>query len=85
MVDPTSGLQTEINEYGPEVTADEVGALVDRVRYLAGAVSTVVFAGSLPRRMETCTAIDIAGRGIADASSMKESVRVCAMIATSPA
>lgn len=27
------------------------------------------------------TAIDIAGRGIADASSMKESVRVCAMIA----
>jgi len=27
------------------------------------------------------TAVDIAGRGIADASSMKESVRVCAMIA----
>jgi 4-hydroxythreonine-4-phosphate dehydrogenase len=27
------------------------------------------------------TAIDIAGRGIADASSMKQSVRVCAMIA----
>jgi 4-hydroxythreonine-4-phosphate dehydrogenase len=27
------------------------------------------------------TAIDIAGRGIADASSMKESVRVCAAIA----
>ena len=27
------------------------------------------------------TAIDIAGRGVADASSMKESVRVCAMIA----
>jgi len=27
------------------------------------------------------TAIDIAGRGIADASSMKESIRVCAMIA----
>ena len=27
------------------------------------------------------TALDIAGRGVADASSMKESVRVCAMIA----
>jgi len=59
VVDPTSGLQTEINEYGPEVTADEVGALVDRVRYLAGAVSTVVFAGSLPRRMETSFYADV--------------------------
>ncbi len=53
VVDPTSGLQTEINEYGPEVTADEVGSLLDKVRYLASAVSTVVLAGSLPRRVET--------------------------------
>jgi 1-phosphofructokinase family hexose kinase len=53
VVDPTSGLQTEINEYGPEVTPEEIAALLDRVRYLAGAVSTVVLAGSLPRRVET--------------------------------
>lgn len=53
VVDPTSGLQTEINEYGPEVAPEEVAALLDKVRYLAGAVSTVVLAGSLPRRVET--------------------------------
>ena len=62
VVDPTSGLQTEINEYGPEVTADELEALVDSVRYLAGAVSTVVFAGSLPRRVETSFYADVIAR-----------------------
>ena len=35
VVDPTSGLQTEINEYGPEVTADEVGG-AGRPRPLPG-------------------------------------------------
>ncbi|HEY0388177.1 MAG TPA: 1-phosphofructokinase family hexose kinase [Gaiellales bacterium] len=59
VVDPTSGLQTEINEYGPEVTADEVAALLEKVRYLAGAVSTVVLAGSLPRRVETSFYADL--------------------------
>jgi 1-phosphofructokinase family hexose kinase len=52
VVDPTSGLSTEINEYGPEVTGEEIAALLDKVRYLAGGVSAVVFAGSLPRRLE---------------------------------
>jgi 1-phosphofructokinase family hexose kinase len=59
VVDPTSGLQTEINEYGPEVIADEIAALLDKVRYLAGAVSTVVLAGSLPRRVETSFYADV--------------------------
>jgi 1-phosphofructokinase/tagatose 6-phosphate kinase len=59
VVDPTSGLQTEINEYGPEVTADEVAALLEKVRYLAAAVSTVVLAGSLPRRVETSFYADL--------------------------
>ena len=53
VIDPTSGLSTEINEYGPEVTEEEVEALLDKIRYLAGAVSTIVFAGSLPRRVPT--------------------------------
>jgi len=53
VVDPTSGLQTEINEYGPEVTAEEVSTLLEKIRYLSGAVKVVVFAGSLPRKVDT--------------------------------
>jgi 1-phosphofructokinase family hexose kinase len=53
VVDPTSGVQTEIYEYGPEVTEDELEMLREKLRYLSGAVSTVVFAGSLPRRVPT--------------------------------
>src|SRR5262249_23047215 len=59
VVDPTSGLSTEINEYGPEVTPEEINALLDRVRYLAGAVSSIVFAGSLPRKVETSFYADV--------------------------
>jgi 1-phosphofructokinase family hexose kinase len=51
VVDPTSGIQTEIYEYGPEISAEELAVLVEKLRYLAGAVSTVVFAGSLPRKV----------------------------------
>jgi len=53
VVDPTSGLQTEINEYGPEVTVDEIATLLEKIRYLSGAVKVVVFAGSLPRKVDT--------------------------------
>ncbi len=59
VVDPTNGLQTEINEYGPEVTPADIETLMEKVRYLAGAVSTVVFAGSLPRRMDTSFYCDV--------------------------
>ena len=52
VVDPTSGVQTEINEYGPEVTAAELDALRDKLRYLSGAISVAVFAGSLPRKVD---------------------------------
>lgn len=51
VVDPTSGVQTEINEYGPEVTDAELQVLWEKLRYLSGAVTTVVFAGSLPRKV----------------------------------
>ena len=53
VIDPTSGLVTEINEYGPEVTKDELETLLEKLRYLSGAVSTVVFSGSLPRKVST--------------------------------
>jgi 1-phosphofructokinase family hexose kinase len=52
VVDPTSGVQTEINEYGPEVSAEELDQLREKLRYLAGAVTTAVFAGSLPRKVD---------------------------------
>jgi 1-phosphofructokinase/tagatose 6-phosphate kinase len=59
VVDPTSGLQTEINEYGPEVTAEEVAILLEKIRYLSRAVSTVVFAGSLPRKVDNSFYADV--------------------------
>jgi 1-phosphofructokinase/tagatose 6-phosphate kinase len=52
VIDPTTGRQTEIFEYGPEVGADELGMLSDKLRYLAPSASAIVLAGSLPRRVD---------------------------------
>ena len=49
VVDPTSGTQTEINEWGPKVTEAELGILMDKIRYLSRGAETCVFAGTLPR------------------------------------
>jgi 1-phosphofructokinase family hexose kinase len=49
VVDPASGQQTEINEWGPKVTETELGVLMDKLRYLSRGADAVVFAGSLPR------------------------------------
>jgi 1-phosphofructokinase/tagatose 6-phosphate kinase len=49
VVDPTSGRQTEINEWGPKVTESELEILMDKLRYLSRGAQAVVFAGSLPR------------------------------------
>lgn len=49
VVDPTSGRQTEINEWGPKVSEGELGMLMDKLRYLSRGADAVVFAGSLPR------------------------------------
>ena len=49
VVDPTSGTQTEINEWGPKVSETELEMLLDKVRYLSRSAEAVVFAGSLPR------------------------------------
>ena len=53
VLDPTSGEQTEINEPGPEVTQREVELFTDKLLYLAQGAQLVVFAGSLPRGIET--------------------------------
>ena len=52
VVDPTSGTQTEINEWGPHVEPEELDMLREKLRYLASAADTVVFAGSLPRAVD---------------------------------
>ena len=49
VVDPTSGKQTEINEWGPKVSEAELEILLDKLRYLSRGADAIVFAGSLPR------------------------------------
>jgi 1-phosphofructokinase family hexose kinase len=53
VLDPTSNVYTEINEWGPEVAEDELDTLREKLAYLAQGAEFVVFAGSLPRRVET--------------------------------
>jgi 1-phosphofructokinase family hexose kinase len=52
VLDPTTGLQTEINERGPAVSEREVELFRDKLVYLARGAAIVVFAGSLPRGVE---------------------------------
>ena len=49
VVDPASGEQTEINEYGPEVSEAELDLFRDKLLYLAKGAGACVFCGSLPR------------------------------------
>src|ERR1700744_5365705 len=53
VLDPTTGAQTEINERGPSVSAREVELFRDKLMYLARGAAIVVFAGSLPRGLES--------------------------------
>ncbi len=48
VIDPTSGEQTEINERGPDVSADELDRFLEKLLYLAGGARICVIAGSLP-------------------------------------
>ena len=52
VLDPTTGVQTEINERGPAVTPHEVELFRDKLVYLARGAAIVVFAGSLPRGVD---------------------------------
>ena len=49
VVDPTSSSYTEINEWGPSVSATELDTLLEKLRYLSQSAEYVVFSGSLPR------------------------------------
>src|ERR1700734_2575573 len=52
VLDPTTGLHTEINERGPAVSAQEMELFREKLLYLAKGASICVFAGSLPRGVE---------------------------------
>ncbi len=52
VVDPTEGSYSEINEWGPKVTSDELETLLEKLHYLSRGADFVVFAGSLPRGVE---------------------------------
>ncbi len=48
IIDPASGVQTEINERGPQVGAGDLRRFAERLRYLASGADFCVIAGSLP-------------------------------------
>ncbi|HWD85402.1 MAG TPA: hexose kinase [Solirubrobacteraceae bacterium] len=52
VLDPTTGLHTEINERGPAITSQELDLFREKLMYLAKGASICVFAGSLPRGVE---------------------------------
>src|SRR5437763_10348299 len=53
VLDPTTGQQTEINERGPAVSMQELELFREKLLYLAKGASICVFAGSLPRGVDT--------------------------------
>jgi 1-phosphofructokinase family hexose kinase len=52
VLDPTSNVYTEINEWGPEIADDELDVLRQKLSYLGQGADYVVFAGSLPRSVD---------------------------------
>ncbi len=52
VLDPTTGLHTEINERGPTISLHELELFREKLLYLAKGASVCVFAGSLPRGLE---------------------------------
>jgi len=51
VLDPTTGVHTEINERGPAVSEAEFELFCEKLLYLAQGASICVFAGSLPRNV----------------------------------
>jgi 1-phosphofructokinase len=52
IIDPMAGTQTEINEYGPEVSPAEIREFSRRLEHLMEYATAVVFAGSLPPNLD---------------------------------
>ena len=91
VIDPTSGEQTEINERGPAVSAEEVQRLFERIGYLAGGTKLCVLAGSVPPGagddLYARLVADLGRRGVpvvldAEGEAMLEGVRAGASMVT---
>ncbi|MGH3086228.1 MAG: 1-phosphofructokinase family hexose kinase [Rubrobacteraceae bacterium] len=52
VIDPMAGTETEINEYGPDISQDESREFSRRLEHLMEYATAVVFAGSLPPNMD---------------------------------
>jgi 1-phosphofructokinase family hexose kinase len=52
VVDPTESSYTEINEWGPKVSNDELEMLLEKLYYLCRGADFIVFAGTLPRGVD---------------------------------
>jgi 1-phosphofructokinase family hexose kinase len=72
VIDPTSGEQTEINERGPTVSADEVDRFVERLLYLAQGTEFCVVAGSIPAGVDA----SVYGRLVSELQRLDVSVIV---------
>jgi 1-phosphofructokinase family hexose kinase len=59
VIDPTSGIQTEVNELGPEVSETEISLFRDKLTYLAKGADICVFAGSHPRGVDDQVYFDL--------------------------
>jgi len=67
IIDPTSNTQTEVNEYGPVVTARELSAFMEKFTYIAKGADVVIIAGTLPRKLkDSCYRDIIKALGTAD-------------------
>jgi 1-phosphofructokinase len=62
IIDPMAGTQTEINEYGPEVSPSEVREFTRRLEHLMEYATAVVFAGSLPPNLDESFLVGLVGR-----------------------
>jgi 1-phosphofructokinase/tagatose 6-phosphate kinase len=91
VIDPTSGEQTEINERGPAVSAEEVVRFVERLDYLAAGVKLCVLAGTLPPGagddLYARMIKDLTARGLvvvldAEGGAMLEGIRAGASVVT---
>ena len=89
VIDPNTGQQTEINEYGPNVEPAELDVLMGKIRYLVKGADVFVIAGSLPRGVPAVfyatlvrelrgagmvTAVDATGPGLRAALSAEPGV-----------
>ncbi len=53
VMDPKSGTQTEVNENGPEISPEEVGRMLDKIRDLVPGKDFIVLCGSVPPGVPT--------------------------------